>query len=155
MDGIYSSNKEETICRRSFARHYYNGGFALTELIIAVIIIGILVGIILPRYQKSVEKRRIAEASATLKTIYSSQMRYAKAMDTYAKAASYLDLAPITNKYFTFNVKYENSSPTNIYTNETLSTAVRNRKGAGPFADSYVIAITETGDIYSPQLKIR
>lgn len=51
-------------------------GFTLLELIIVVIIIGILVGIALPRFMGVAEKARAAEGLSILGALRSSQIRY-------------------------------------------------------------------------------
>ena len=50
--------------------------FTLVELIIVVIIIGILASIAIPQFNKTMERSRIAEASAVLGAIRGAQLRY-------------------------------------------------------------------------------
>lgn len=51
-------------------------GFSLMELMIAVIIVGILASLALPRFGKSMEKARVREAQTALSAIYSSEKIY-------------------------------------------------------------------------------
>ncbi len=51
-------------------------GFTLLELIIVIIIIGILMGIALPKFMNVVEKARTAEGRSILGAIRSAQMRF-------------------------------------------------------------------------------
>lgn len=54
----------------------YKKGFTLLELLVVVLIIGVLAGIALPQYRKSVEKAKLAEALLSFKTIKESVERY-------------------------------------------------------------------------------
>lgn len=46
-----------------------NKGFTLVELLTVVLIVGILTGIALPNYTRSIERSRATEAMATVKTL--------------------------------------------------------------------------------------
>lgn len=52
-----------------------NKGFTLVEILIAVLIMGVLVTMAVPMYEKTIEKSRIAEARAHLKRIYDAKIR--------------------------------------------------------------------------------
>ncbi len=52
-----------------------NKGFTLVEILIAVLIMGVLVTMAVPMYEKAIEKSRIAEARTTLKRLYESKRR--------------------------------------------------------------------------------
>ena len=52
-----------------------NRGFTLVEILIAVLIMGILVTMAVPMYEKTIEKSRIAEVRANLRRIYDAKMR--------------------------------------------------------------------------------
>ena len=53
-----------------------NKGFTLIEMLVVVLIIGILAGIALPQYRKSVEKAKLSEALMNFKIIKDSADRY-------------------------------------------------------------------------------
>lgn len=52
-----------------------NKGFTLVEILIAVLIMGVLVTMAVPMYEKAVEKSRIAEVRTTLKRLYEAKRR--------------------------------------------------------------------------------
>ena len=52
-------------------------GFTLIELLAVVLIVAILSGVALPQYRKVVEKARVSEAQAMMRTIYDSSERLA------------------------------------------------------------------------------
>jgi prepilin-type N-terminal cleavage/methylation domain-containing protein len=67
-------------------------GFTLIELLIAVLIIGILAAIALPKYQVAVAKARATEAFVNLKAIKYSAERYYLAHGNYPTSINDLDV---------------------------------------------------------------
>lgn len=53
-----------------------NGAFTLIELIFAVVVVGILAGLALPRFSETIEKSRTAEAINILATLRNAQEVY-------------------------------------------------------------------------------
>ena len=125
-------------------------GFALIELIIVVIIIGILAAIALPRYNKTVENSKIAEATSMLGAIREAQMRYLMENDVYAASFAQLDLEEETaaKRYFDFNVGDALSAGPYNEVDDVIAEAVRNGLGvARGFNSNYWATITERGVI--------
>lgn len=50
-------------------------GFTLIEMLVVIFIMGILSSIALPKYQRSVERARVAEAQTLLRSIFESRER--------------------------------------------------------------------------------
>jgi prepilin-type N-terminal cleavage/methylation domain-containing protein len=60
-----------------------NEGFTLIEVMIVVVIIGILVGLAMPRFTRATVKAKQTEAKLILKQIYTMQQSYREEYDTY------------------------------------------------------------------------
>ena len=71
-----------------------NSGFTLTELVIAVAIVGILMGIALPNYFNAVRRARQSDASSQIMTILTSVQAYRE--EFLEVPSSWDDIAQIT-----------------------------------------------------------
>ena len=70
-----------------------NGGFALIELLVVVLIIGILAAVAVPQYQKAVEKARIARVFPLLRSVVMAQDVHYLATGKYSAELDDLDLS--------------------------------------------------------------
>ena len=75
-------------------------GFILIELLVAVLIIGILAAIALPKYESAVEKARMSEAIVNVKTIFEASERYRLATGTCPDDIDDLDVNIIGDKAY-------------------------------------------------------
>lgn len=60
----------------SSVKRFNNKAYTLTEVLIAVILIGILAGLAVPNYRKTIEASRASEAKADLMQIHAGQAYY-------------------------------------------------------------------------------
>ena len=125
--------------------------FTLVELIIVVIIIGILASIAIPQFNKTMERSRIAEASAVLGAIRGAQLRY-KLENPAGYALDYTkididlpnydsSLTSPNGKFFTYNVA-------NAAEGTTATTIATAQRKAGSLYDQYILNINDQGRIY-------
>ena len=75
-------------------------GFTLVELAVVIVIIGVLAAFGVPRFLKSVERSKAAEAFAYLSSVRAAQERYQAREGTYADNISKLDINVSAPRYF-------------------------------------------------------
>jgi prepilin-type N-terminal cleavage/methylation domain-containing protein len=78
-------------------------GFTLVELAVVIVIIGVLAAFGVPRFLKSVERSKAAEAFQYLSAVRAAQERYVAKEGIYTSLASNLDIQQSTPKYFVVN----------------------------------------------------
>lgn len=127
--------------------------FSLIEVIIVVIIIGILAGIAIPKYQKSVERARIAEAVNILGALRQAQYRYLSKYSAYATLLSTLsDISLNPPKYFSCAPSSFNPTATDVAnpydaSDDIIAFCLRTDSPKTPFAlGPYIIYATEQGN---------
>ncbi len=73
-----------TIVRRLHPVHTWGMGYSLIEMIIAMMVVGVLISMGIPRFQQSLEQARANVAGANLQAIWSAQRLYWLQTRTYA-----------------------------------------------------------------------
>ena len=76
-------------------------GFTLVELAVVIVIIGVLAAFGVPRFLKSVERSKAAEAFQYLSAVRAAQERYLAKEGIYATSLDDLDITQSAPKYFT------------------------------------------------------
>ena len=76
-------------------------GFTLVELAVVIVIIGVLAAFGVPRFLKSVERSKAAEAFQYLAAVRAAEERYIAKEGVYTSDATQLDITQQNPKYFT------------------------------------------------------
>lgn len=127
--------------------------FTLIELIVVIVIIGILSGLAVVSYRRSLERSKQAEGLIALKAIYDAQMRYYTETGEFKTEQgiplsatppdlNVNDLLGIDIK----NFKYFDSSDVDLYNNTTTTVATVRRDRDGDGTADYGITIDYDGD---------
>jgi prepilin-type N-terminal cleavage/methylation domain-containing protein len=85
-------------------------GFTLVELAVVIVIIGVLAAFGVPRFLKSVERSKAAEAFQYLSAVRAAQERYSAKEGIYTSVLTYLDITQSAPKYFTVGTMIEDHS---------------------------------------------
>jgi Tfp pilus assembly protein PilE len=108
---------------------------------VVIVIIGVLAAFGVPRFLKSVERSKAAEAFAYLAAVRSSQERYQAQNGTYASAITDLDIKVSTPKYFTVGAIAAGTSGS-LQDSWTLTLT---RTGASAGYGNYTVIFTQDG----------
>jgi type IV pilus assembly protein PilA len=76
-------------------------GFTLVELAVVIVIIGVLAAFGVPKFLKSVERSKAAEAFQYLAAVRSAEERYIAKEGVYTSNLTDLDITQAAPKYFT------------------------------------------------------
>ena len=85
-------------------------GFSLTELMVAIVLMGILSMIAIPKFMGTTTKAKLAEFPAILMQIYSLQESYNLETDRYATSLKDLDFTDPDSRYFTYSLEGDGKS---------------------------------------------
>ena len=111
-------------------------GFTLVELAVVIVIIGVLAAFGVPRFLKSVERSKAAEAFAFLSAVRSSQERYLAQYGQYSGDVNNLDIQYPSPTYFNVG--------TTTATQNTW-TLTLTRTGASAGYGAYTVTYTDQG----------
>jgi type II secretory pathway pseudopilin PulG len=113
----------------------------LVELAVVIVIIGVLAAFGVPRFLKSVERSKAAEAFNYLSAVRSAQERFQSTNGTYADAAADLDISFPAPKYFTIADPVAGGSGSI----EDSWSVTLTRAGTAAGYGAYTVIFTESG----------
>ncbi len=115
-------------------------GFTLVELAVVIVIIGVLAAFGVPRFIKSVERSKAAEAFSYLAAIRSAQERYHAREGNYADDIAKIDIKVSVPKYFTIGAITPSGSGIEAGWTQTLT-----RIGPSAGYGAYTVSFTQDG----------
>ncbi len=120
-------------------------GYTLMELLVVIIIIALLAAVAVPKYMRSVERSRQAEALNILRMLRMAEIRYQLENGGYTANLDNLDIENpnnLPNRYFDYDVA---SAGADDFTVRATRNNYKNFFGAG----SYTITLDKDGNIVS------
>ena len=115
-------------------------GFTLVELAVVIVIIGVLAAFGVPRFLKSVERSKAAEAFSYLSAVRSAQERYQAQYGVYATDLTKLDIQFAQPAYFTVGTVGPGTGSQENSWSLTLT-----RTGASAGYGGYLVVYTDQG----------
>ena len=116
-------------------------GFTLVELAVVIVIIGVLAAFGVPRFMKSVERSKAAEAFAYLSAVRAAQERYQAREGTYADSVDKLDINVSVTRYFTVTPPVAGAT-SSLQDSWTMTLT---RLGASAGYGAYTVVFTQDG----------
>ena len=116
-------------------------GFTLVELAVVIVIIGVLAAFGVPRFIKSVERSKAAEAFAYSSAVRAAQERFHAREGTYGSLITDLDIKVSAPKYFTVGALAAGGTASL----EDSWTLTLTRVGASAGYGAYTVTFTEDG----------
>jgi type IV pilus assembly protein PilA len=117
-------------------------GFTLVELAVVIVIIGVLTAFGVPRFIKSVERSKAAEAFEYLASVRTAQERYQDQYGTYATNVTDLDLKSTPPTSFTVPATFSPADTSSLQDSWALTLT---RTGSAAGYGAYSVIFTEAG----------
>lgn len=123
-------------------------GFTLIELLVVVLIIGILTGIALPQYSRSVRRAEMTEGLTHGKTIYDSAVRYRGINGEVPTSFDQLDIA-FLDANITGN-EFNDGAFTYVLPEDQTVDYVKVVSNHGDYELRFIFPIRDSDGVYAP-----